>query len=187
MNSKNEQTEPHLPEKLAIDRLSLTELFEKSLPNIYYYVSLNDLGLYKQEIVSDTYLTYWLKSQSKLIRNPEAYLFKIVHLKIKEYCRLKQKKASQVINLDEDSSLCSNLISHNSFLVKELNKSKKEKLQKIKDIIGNHLNENQRKIIEMKYFQEMSTREISQELNKSEDSVRHILLRGKQKIKNLLN
>lgn len=178
---------PSIPTVASLDSLTLYELFDKVLPNLYNYIHSKGLSYYDDDIVSEAFITYWLKSKEEEIKNPEGYLMKILFIKVKEYCRIKQRDQKEVFDIEDDPPACSKMVTENSFLINELNKSKKQKLEKLNQIIETHLNENQRRIIKMKFFQEMSTKEIGLALNKSEDSVRHILSRGKQKLKNLLN
>lgn len=188
MDNQNKNSKKQsIPRVVSIESLTLYELFDNVLPNLYRYIHSKGLSYYDDDIVSEAFITYWLKSKEQEIKNPEGYLMKILFIKVKEYCRIKQRDQKELFDIEVNPPACNKMVTENSFLINELNKSKKEKLEQLNLIIETHLNENQRKIIRMKFFEDMSTKEIGMALNKSEDSVRHILSRGKQKLKNLLN
>lgn len=187
MESNKSEEDQTIPKVLFIEQPQVFELFDKLIPNMHAQINKRGLQMYTDDIIQECYITYWLKSKEESIQSPEAYFFKIFFLKLHEFCRKKSKSSTTSLEIENDSLVCDKLITQNQYIIDEVNFQNQEKLKKIEEIIDLHLNPNQQEIIRMKYFDGLSSREIGEILNKSEDAVNHAAKRGRDKLKNLLS
>ena len=126
----------------------------------------------KEEILTDAFFILW-KNQEKLTTTIKAYLVGVVNNLIKE----KFKKNKITYDFDEFQNSIDKL-NNDSF--EDLSK-----IEKIEEIIG-ELNEKDRKIIRLFYYEDKSVKEISKKVGLSESNIKIRLFRIRKTIKKKL-
>lgn len=126
----------------------------------------------KEEILTDAFYILW-KNQEKVTTTIKAYLVGVVNNLIKE----KMKKNKIIYDFDESQNSIDNL-NNEPF-------EDSSKIEKIEEIIG-ELNEKDRKIIRLFYYEDKSIKEISKKLGLSESNIKIRLFRIRKTIKKKL-
>ena len=126
----------------------------------------------KEEILIDAFFILW-KNQEKLATTIKAYLVGVVNNLIKE----KFKKNKITYDFDEFQNSIDKL-NNDSF-------EDASKIEKIEEIIG-ELNEKDRKIIRLFYYEDKSVKEISKKVGLSESNIKIRLFRIRKTIKKKL-
>lgn len=186
-SNQNNENQPQLKAPIVINDLTFSDFFKKNLSRMLNYIYKKGLQNYSDDIIQETYLAFWIKLQEEDIINPRAYLTKILLNKVSEYYRARKKNLGLIESMDDENSTCENSIAANSYLMKEIALAREERFEQILNIIENHLTHEQREIFKLKFFENLSTKEISELISKSEEAVRASLSRGKKKINSLMN
>ena len=126
----------------------------------------------KEEILTDAFFILW-KNQEKLTTTIQAYLVGVVNNLIKE----KFKKNKITYDFDEFQNSIDKL-NNDSF-------EDSSKIEKIEEIIG-ELNEEDRKIIRLFYYEDKSIKEISKKIGLNESNIKIRLFRIRKIIKKKL-
>ena len=126
----------------------------------------------KEEILIDAFFILW-KNQEKLTTTIKAYLVGVVNNLIKE----KFKKNKITYDFDEFQNSIDKL-NNDSF-------EDSSKIEKIEEIIG-ELNEEDRKIIRLFYYEDKSIKEISKKIGLNESNIKIRLFRIRKIIKKKL-
>lgn len=126
----------------------------------------------KEEILIDAFFILW-KNQEKLATTIKAYLVGVVNNLIKE----KFKKNKITYDFDEFQNSIDKL-NNDSF-------EDASKIEKIEEIIG-ELNEEDRKIIRLFYYEDKSIKEISKKIGLNESNIKIRLFRIRKIIKKKL-
>ena len=126
----------------------------------------------KEEILIDAFFILW-KNQEKLATTIKAYLVGVVNNLIKE----KFKKNKITYDFDEFQNSIDKL-NNDSF-------EDSSKIEKIEEIIG-ELNEEDRKIIRLFYYEDKSIKEISKKIGLNESNIKIRLFRIRKIIKKKL-
>lgn len=126
----------------------------------------------KEEILTDAFFILW-KNQEKLTTTIKAYLVGVVNNLIKE----KFKKNKITYDFDEFQNSIDKL-NNDSF-------EDSSKIEKIEEIIG-ELNEEDRKIIRLFYYEDKSIKEISKKIGLNESNIKIRLFRIRKIIKKKL-
>lgn len=126
----------------------------------------------KEEILTDAFYILW-KNQEKVTTTIKAYLVGVVNNLIKE----KMKKNKITYDFDESQNSIDNL-NNEPF-------EDSSKIEKIEEIIG-ELNEKDRKIIRLFYYEDKSVKEISKKVGLSESNIKIRLFRIRKTIKKKL-
>jgi len=188
MNSSNQnETPPDFKAPLVLNDLTIGNFFKENLPKLLNYIYSKGLKANADDILQEAYLAFWIKLQEEDILNPRAYLTKIMMNKVSEYCRERKKNMGLLQSIDNNELLCQNAITSNSYLLNEIAIARQERYKNLLNIIENHLTYEQREIIKLKFFENRSTKEISELMSKSEEAIRASLSRGKKKIISLMN
>lgn len=125
----------------------------------------------KEEILTDAFFILW-KNQEK-VTSIKTYLVGVVNNLIKE----KFKKNKITYDFDEVKN-CIDVLNNNLF-------EDSSRFEKIEEIIG-ELNEEDRKIIRLFYYEDKSIKEISKEMNQSLSNIKIRLFRIRKTIKKKL-
>lgn len=162
------------------DREAFGELYERLSPKVYSYLyyHLNARTQLAEDLTEDVFI----KVLEKLHRYQDrgvpfsAWVFRIAHNHLIDYVRAQPKQG--VMSIDE----CPDLPEHRSERTLDLALTQTE----LNRAIG-HLTTDQRRVVELRFLQGMSTAETAHALGKSEDAVKKLQSRGLQVLKKNLH
>ncbi len=186
LNPNQSPKKPKLLETLVINKMTTEQLFEKFMPAIHRAANKKGLSEEVEDIIQDVFMVFCEKNQKEVIRDSRAFLFKVLRNVISERCRKRKKDRGIFTTLDDNPTICDKALQQDPTLVKEIELAKKERIDRLLNIMEIHLNKNQRKVLHLKYFEEKSYREIATLLGKSQDAIRAISSRAEKKIKLLM-
>jgi RNA polymerase sigma-70 factor (ECF subfamily) len=151
-------------------------IYDKYIEPIFRFVYLKvDSKEAAQDLTSDTFLRFWnkFKENEDKIDNPRAFLYKTARNLVVDYYRLKGRLS--VVSLENSPELDSGIdLNQKFFLDSEMEKIKRA-LSKIKD--------DYQDLIIWHYLDELSIKECSQLLNKTEGATRVMLSRALKSLK----
>lgn len=175
-----------LKQKILIGRIrkgdneAFKEIYSIFSDKIYRFIffrlpSENDA----KDLLQETFLNLWnyITTKDKKIENLQAFIYKIAKNLIAGYYRERANKKDE-IGLDDVEH---KLGSEDEKLVKGVDI--KIRITKVREQLINLKNEEYREIIELKYLDELSHKEIATILDKTEESVRVSLHRAMKKLK----
>ena len=136
-----------------------------------------------KDLLQETFLNLWnyLTTKDKKIENLQAFIYKIAKNLIANYYRENKVKKGE-IGLDDVDYKIGN---EDEKMIKSVDI--KIKIKKIREQLVNLGNDEYREIIELKYLDELSHKEIATILEKSEENVRVLLHRAMRKLKSRIN
>lgn len=165
--------------------LTLEEVVDKHIPNIVRYIESKGLLLYKEDIIQDVYLALLEINETLEIENIRSYLFGILRNTIKGYCRERKENTSLFCYMDNKDLESQKSVQHELLSYDDLQGNDQEKVTRLLSLMDVHLNEKQRKIIYLKYFENKTYKEISRLIGETEVNLRKIASRSKEKLNTL--
>jgi len=136
-----------------------------------------------EDIVQDTFIGIW-KSMDKLdvSRNLGAWVFQIARNKLNDYLKSKYKVLERTTSQPTDNISEENLDDYTDDNREYLSKAHKEAMKMIEK-----LDDNYRKVLELRYIKGYKIKEVAQELKLTENNVKVIQNRAIKKLKELIN
>ena len=168
------------------DREAFKEIYKIYSDRIYRFIFFRLTSEEEaQDLLQETFLRLWnyLKNKENEIKSLNALTYKIARNLIAEFYRKRDSQISQTIDLEEIEFKLEDQKNINA--EKELDIKIDIKL--IKSKLENLKNEEYREVIEMKFLDQLSHKEIAEVLEKTEQNVRVILHRAIRKIREEVN
>lgn len=148
--------------------------------DLYYRVALMILGdsVQAMDIVQEVYLKLW-KSRDLLdnVRSPEAYGASLVRNLCIDY--LRHKNLHPLSPIDDNLAITSNETSEGKIIADEITKTLKRAMGK--------MNESQRELVRLKYFEGLDYDEIQRQTGLSAVNIRVSLARARKIIKRMMD
>ncbi|HEY5714530.1 MAG TPA: sigma-70 family RNA polymerase sigma factor [Candidatus Gracilibacteria bacterium] len=169
------------------DELAFSVVYDYFFERIFKYVSFRVSGEYTEDLVADIFLKM---VQNLHLYKPQAtasfsaWIFRLAHNHIIDHYR-KQKEL--LAGFDEDGEIDSlmNNLTDEHHLPPDLELQQMLQAEKIKDYLG-ELKPSYREILELKFYQDFSNREIAEVTGKSEGNIRIIQLRALKELREKL-
>jgi RNA polymerase sigma-70 factor, ECF subfamily len=178
------QNEKHIIEKARTDPKVFGQLYDVYYPKIFGYLFriTGDYGV-SCDICAETFLKAWMNLGSFTWRgiSISSWLFKIATNELNQYFRKKKYKPYTLTSLsllNGEFPDCHDR-SQDLLVKQDLDDEFKNVLQQL-----NTLPPKYQKVIALKYFEEMSIKEIGEIMGKKEGTVKSLLSRGIGKLKN---
>ncbi len=164
----------------TVNKQTLEEVYEKSFEKLYkffyYKVQSRDIA---EDLTSDTFLAFAnsLKA-NKEIQNINAFLFGIARNVFTKYLQQKYKQEIPFSNISD------NFEDYVDNYIVEIKRtpSLDEKVKKFMDKVP----EKQRIVLELRFFQKLSLKEICEKLNKDMNYVKTTQKRGIRSLKDII-
>ena len=178
-------SEQHIVEKAKKDPKVFGQLYDVYYPKIFGYI-FRVTGDYSTscDITSETFLKAWLKINSFTWQGVSisSWFFKIATNELNQYFRKKKYIPYTLIDLSvTDLNSSDKQINFKNALTKiELEDEFRNVHQKLKMLSPKY-----QKVLALRYFEEMSIKEISEIMDKKEGTVKSLLSRGLTKLKNI--
>ena len=164
------------------DKDAFKEIYKIYSDRIYRFIFFRLISEEEtQDLLQETFLRLWnyLKNKENEIKSLNALTYKIARNLIAEFYRKRSSQISEEIDLEEVEFKTED--KNNVGVEKELDIKIDIKLIKTK--LKNLKNEEYREVIEMKFLDQLSHKEIAEVLEKTEQNVRVILHRAIKKIR----
>ena len=174
-----EELNSHIQKAKAGDSSSYEHVYKKLYSPVFAYaLSKTKNRETAEDIVQDVFISFLenIQKYQNIYETPLPYLFTIARNKI---INLGKKKKDGQITEEMSETLISTEDGQ------EVSFEKKQLALKINDLIGK-LNETESEIIRMIFYSDLSNKEISQILGKTEENVRKIKSRALKNLKNHL-
>ncbi|HEV3222894.1 MAG TPA: sigma-70 family RNA polymerase sigma factor [Puia sp.] len=172
-------------EKAKKDPKIFGQLYDAYYPKIFGYI-FRVTGDYSTscDITSETFLKAWMKINSFNWRgiSISSWFYKIASNELNQYFRKKKYTPYNIIDLSVDglNSINNSNGIDNAHNKMELNDEFTNIHQKLKKLSPKY-----QKVIALRYFEEMSIKEIGEIMGKKEGTVKSLISRGLEKLKNI--
>ena len=180
--------EQQLIERAKIDPKAFGQLYEFYYPKIYGYVYRvsGDYDI-SCDITSETFAKAFLKISSFKYKyiSISSWFFKIATNELNQYFRKKKYTPFTLIDLTVYKEVASDKYLNDETNVTISNIYISEDFKKVQKLLKS-LPSIYQKVIALKYFEEMSIKEISEILGKKEGTVKSLLSRGIDRLRKLL-
>lgn len=167
--------------RIIMDKLKkkFSKLYDKYIGKIYRFVffKVNSQEI-AEDLCSEIFTRFW-KNMQKGARfdNPQAFLYQIARNLVIDYYRQKSEPQISLADCKE--------ITDQTVDIKEAVASRSE-LEQIKATLAN-ISDDYREIITLHYIEDYSAAEISKILDRPEGTIRVMIHRGLEELKNQLN
>jgi len=178
------QNEKHLIEEARVHPEAFGRIYDAFYPKIFGYL-FRITGDYAVscDICSETFLKAWINLSSFQWKgiSISSWLFRIATNELNQYFRKKKYSPARLTDFFAfDRGFLQNQRTDEDISLKlDLGEEFSDLLQKMKTLPSKY-----QKVIALKYFEEMSIREIAEVLGKKEGTVKSLLSRGLEKLKN---
>lgn len=142
-------------------------------------VRLGEAGDFANDCVQETYCVYYKRLlNGEIFENPRAFLYKTANIMVLRAKEKYFKNAQRTKSLEQADNLVSHL---DDYLEQDFD------IEFAKEILISKLNDNEKKLYQMKYVQGKSLKEIGQELDIPPGAVANRTSRLRAKVKKLLD
>lgn len=126
-----------------------------------------------KDTIQELFIELW-KNRTKLnqVENPKAYLLKALHYKL--FRSLKKEQRTTAIDAEVIENLTASAAFETTWILEEI---KAERIENIHNQLD-RLPERQRHVLHLKYFENLSSKQIGDLLNINTQSVSNLLYRG---------
>lgn len=186
MNTRSFNESQRNMNNVLLNENTIENLVYEFIPNISRYAKSKGLDEEINDIIQDVFMIFLEESKKRVIRDQKAFLFGITNNKIKEYCKRRKKANKTFISLDSDDNACEKFASEDLVLKMEKEELLQNQLERLRDAFQKYLTPYEKKILEMKYFEEMTSKEISSLMQKKDSAIRKTISRSEQKLRRIL-
>jgi len=169
-----------------LSKKTIDELLVELTPNMYQYIVKQGLVDSADDIIQNASRILFEKNNKENIRHPEAFLIATINNLIIMHFRRIQKDRTIFSSIETDSLECQKAISNNSYLSAKIEEDKQKQIEYLENVMEIHLNSYQCQVLKMKYFDELTYKEMSEQLNSTETAVRAVSSRAERKLRKIL-
>jgi len=166
-----------------VRKREFVKLYDRYAPRIYRFVYLKvNSPQDSEDLTSEAFFKFWesLANKSQKIDNPRALIYKIANNLVTDFYR---KKSRTEIKIDPEKNDILSRIPDKTDLAKASNLG--SDINQVKKAISSLKNEHQ-DVIVLRYLDDLSHKEISQIIGKSEGAVRVLVHRAVKDLKTKL-
>lgn len=193
MNSRNTKGKYKIKkqEKMKItthilSKKTVGQLLVELTPNMHQYIAKQGLADSADDIIQNASRILFEKNQKENIRHPEAFLIATINNLMIMHFRQRKKDRIMFSSIETDSLECQKAIRNNSYLSAKIEADRQRQIEYLENVMEVHLNTYQYKVLRMKYFDELTYKEMSEQLNSTEDAVRAVSSRAERKLRKIL-